>query len=536
MAHLTRPPFNPTRRALLVHGSALGATFALSSPAHARFPGPTSGSYPPALPYPFTLGVASGEPRSHAVVLWTRLAPTPELGDGGMPDMDVLVRYEVATDDGFRHIIRRGWTLAPAADGHTVHLDLIGLAPGWSYYYRFHAADYTSPIGRTRTAPAPGRIPETLRFAVASCQDFEDGLYTAHRHLADEALDLVIFLGDYIYEGAPRPGSSKVRHHTGAGEPITLPEYRVRYALYKSDPHLQAAHAAHPWVVSFDDHEVDNDWSADIPQDPAKQSREAFLARRAAAFQAWWEHQPLRHFQRPYDGGILAFRTIEYGSLARFYVLDTRQYRSVTEPCGYGTGPACDAVFDPSRTMLGAQQERWLMEELAASRTRWNFLAQQVPITRLDVGEPDGETELKLDKWDAYPAARRRLLEFIGKVRPGNPVVLTGDLHDGWVAQVKPDYDDSASPVVASEFIGQSISSDGDSTDESDDGAAVRLNGRNPHVIFHDNHRGYLRCTLGAGDLRAEFRAVNVVSTPGAAIYTRGSFVMADGNPVVEPD
>jgi alkaline phosphatase D len=535
MARTILPPFNPDRRLLLTKGAALGAALALTGPAKAISKLPAS-PYPNALPYPFTLGVASGEPRSHAVVLWTRLAPAPEVGDGGMPGMDVLVHYEVATDDGFHHIVHQGWTLAPAADAHTIHLDLNGLAPGWSYYYRFHAADYTSPVGRTRTAPAPGAVPDALRFAVTSCQDFEDGLYTAHRHLADETLDLVVFLGDYIYEGAPRPGSNKVRHHTGAGEPVTLPEYRVRYALYKSDPDLQTAHAAHPWVVSFDDHEVDNDWGGDIPQDPDRQSRDAFLARRAAAFQAWWEHQPLRHFQRPHDSGILAFRAIDYGSLARFYVLDTRQYRSLTEPCGYGTGPVCDAVFDPARTMLGTQQERWLMAELAASRTRWNFLAQQVPIARLDVGEPDGEMELKLDKWDAYPVARRRLLEFIGKVRPGNPVVLTGDLHDGWAAHIKPDFDDPTSPVVASEFIGQSMSSDGDSTDESGDGEAVRLNGRNPHVIFHDNHRGYLRCTLSASSLRADFRAVDVVSVPGAAIYTRASFVMVDGNPVAEPD
>lgn len=524
-----------SRRALLVRTAALGAGLALWRTLPASAGAVPIGPYVPGLGYPFTLGVASGEPRSRAVVLWTRLAPEPAAPDGGMPPLDVLVHYEVALDEQFRRIVRQGWTLAPAADGHSVHLDLEGLAPAHTYHYRFHAAGHVSPVGRTRTAPEPGMRVDALRFGVTSCQDFEDGYYTAHRHLAAEDLDLVLFLGDYIYEDAPRPGSDKVRHHTGAGEPVTLPEYRVRYALYKSDPDLQAAHAAHPWVVAFDDHEVDNDWSGDVPQDPDEQSTAAFLARRAAAFQAWWEHQPLRRQQRPHGDRILAYRALEFGALAQFHVLDTRQYRSLTEPCGYGTGPVCEAVLDPARTMLGERQERWLMHGLQRSPARWNLLAQQVPVARLDVGAPGGEVELKLDKWDAYPVARKRLFEFIGAARPGNPVVLTGDLHDGWVAQVRPDYEAPDSPVVASEFIGHSISSDGDGTDVSEDGAAVLANGRNPHVLYHHNHRGYLRCTLGPRALRVDFRTVDVVSAPGAGVHTRASFVVEDGNPVAMP-
>lgn len=491
--------------------------------------------------YPFTLGVASGDPLPGAVVIWTRLAPRPDLPGGGLPQRPLQVFWEVATDEHFRHRVRAGLAVAHPFDAHSVHVDVHGLKPGFVYYYRFHALGEWSPTGRTKTAPHLLDPVDRFRFAFTSCQDFEDGFYTAYRHLVQEDLDLVVFLGDYIYEGAPNPARETVRKHTGDGEPVSLDEYRIRYALYKSDPLLQAAHAAFPWVVTLDDHEVDNDWGGDIPQDPELQSREAFLERRAAAFKAFWEHQPLRLANRPHGDRMQLFRRLAFGDLVAFNVLDTRQFRSETEPCGFGTGPlsepvagglTCgDIVADPSRTMLGHRQERWLFDGLARSRARWNVLAQQVPVTRLDVGEANGPAEFKLDKWDAYPVARNRLFDFLQQVRPSNPVVITGDLHDNWVAHLKRNFDDPASETLACELIGTSISSDGDGAECSSEGERVLFNGRNPHVLFHNWRRGYVVCELTHGDWLTHFRILPYVEQEGAEILTRASFLLESGNP-----
>lgn len=530
-----------TRRSFVAGSAAAvaGAAFAPLWAAGARSIGFT-GFQHSGEGYPFALGVASGDPLPHAVVIWTRLAPWPDAAGGGIPHRPVGVFWQVAADDRFRHVVRSGHAVAHPLDAHSVHVDVQGLDPGYVYYYRFWALGEWSPIGRTKTAPPRGDRVDRLRFAFASCQDFEEGFYTAYRHLIDEDLDLVIFLGDYIYEGN-EPPEETVRQHTGDGEPITLDEYRIRYALYKSDPLLQAAHAAFPWVVTLDDHEVDNDWSADIPQDPEIQSREAFLQRRAAAFKAYWEHMPLRRFNRPAGPRMRLFRRLAFGDLVEFNVLDTRQFRSKSEPCGFGTGPLSEPVeggltcgeiiADPDRTLLGDRQERWLFDGLARSRARWNVLAQQVPIARLDVGDADGPPEFKLDKWDAYPAARDRLFDFLQRVRPSNPVVITGDLHDNWVAHLKRDFDDPDSKTLATELIGTSISTDGDGAECSDEGERVLFNGRNPHVLFHNFRRGYVVCELTPRDWLAHFRILPYVEREGADILTRATFLLEDGNP-----
>lgn len=480
--------------------------------------------------YPFTLGVASGDPLPDSVVLWTRLAPSPLETGGGMPQQAVMLRWEIAADERFRRSVLKGWAVAAPHDAHAVHVEVDGLAPGRDYWYRFIVAGEASAIGHTRTAPAPGQHQSRLRCAFASCQDYEDGLYTAYGHMAGEDLDLVVFLGDYIYEGAPSSSAAKVRQHAGDGETVTLEQYRQRYAQYKTDADLQAAHAAFPWMVTLDDHEVDNDWSAYIPQDPELQSTEAFLRRRAAAFQAYYEHMPLRAWSRPRGPTMRLYRRLGFGNLAEFNVLDTRQYRSLTEPCGYGTGPACDAVYDPERTMLGDRQEAWLYAGLRRSQARWNVLAQQVPVTRIDVGAGE-QQELKLDKWDAYPVARQRLFDFIAAQRPSNPVVISGDLHDAWVAHLKQDFDDPDSETLASEFVGTSISSDGDGAESSEDGINAFANGRNPHLLFHNYRRGYVSCELTQDQWLAHFRVVDFVEQPGAPLRTEASFAVEDGNP-----
>lgn len=531
-----------TRRLFLTAGAAAMAG-AAASPIWAmgtRMPG-AAGPRPRGDGYPFSLGVASGDPLPRAVVIWTRLAPRPDLPGGGLPPRPLKVFWEVALDERFRHPVRSGWTVAHPHDAHSVHIDAHGLQPGFVYYYRFRALDEWSPVGRTKTAPGPADPVDRFRFAFASCQDFEDGFFTAYRHMIGEDLDLVVFLGDYIYEGAPDPAKETVRKHTGDGEPVSLDEYRIRYGLYKSDPLLQAAHAAFPWVVTLDDHEVDNDWSADTPQDPEIQSREAFLERRAAAFKAFWEHMPMRIANRPNGSSMQIFRRFTFGDLVEFNVLDTRQFRSKSEPCGFGTGPLSEVlengltcrqvIADPGRTILGDRQERWLFNGLARSRARWNVLAQQVPISRLDVGEADGPPEFKLDKWDAYPAARDRLFNFLRQVRPSNPVVITGDLHDNWVAHLKRDFDDPASETLASELIGTSITSDGDGAECSAEGRRVLSNGRNPHVLFHNWRRGYVVCELTPRNWIAHFRILPFVDREGADILTRATFLLEDGNP-----
>ncbi len=520
------------RRAFLIKTAGLAAATAVMpcvalAPRAARSAGARAADG--RLAMPFKLGVASGDPLPDSVVIWTRLVRKPWEPGGGMPDRPVRVDWEVAADEAFRRPVRGGAAEARPQHGHAVHVEVGGLEPARTYWYRFRAGGEASPVGRTRTAPAPGARVGRLRFAFASCQNYEDGFYTAYKHMAEEDLDLVVFLGDYIYERAlgpvsGRPGPS----HWGQGEAISLAGYRMRYALYKSDPLLQAAHAAFAWVVTFDDHEVENDWGADVSQSKKPwRTREDFLARRAAAFQAYWEHMPLRLSSRPRGPDMQVFRRLTFGGLAAFNVLDTRQYRSRSRPCGTRTGPICPAALDPARTMLGARQERWLFDGLERSPARWNVLAQQVPMTQLDVGED--EPRFKLDKWDAYPAARARLFRFLAERKPSNPVVITGDVHDNWVALLKSDFNDPDSATLATEFIGTSISTRGDGAEQSEEGRIALA--KNPHVLFHNYRRGYVRCELTDKEWLSDFRTVPYIERPGAPISTRASFLLEDGNP-----
>ena len=320
--------------------------------------------------YPFTLGVASGDPLPDAVVLWTRLAPAPLEPFGGMEHVNVPVRWEVALDERFRDVVRRGTALARPEYGHSVHVDVRGLRPGREYFYRFAYRTEESPVGRTKTAPASSAAPAALAFAFASCQAYPDGFYTAYRHMADEDLDFVVHLGDYLYEYPLRQFGGARGQDLSSDydrETVTLDDYRGRYALYKSDADLQAAHAAFPWIVTFDDHEVENNWADEVSENnlPAPE----FLVRRAQAFRAYWEHMPLRLPQPPDGVDMRLHRRFRFGRLAEFNVLDTRQYRS-DQACGDGRDAGCAARLDPARTITGAEQERWLLDGLAGSRAR----------------------------------------------------------------------------------------------------------------------------------------------------------------------
>lgn len=462
-------------------------------------------SPPPPATDPFTLGVASGDPDATSVVLWTRLAPDP-LGGGGMPPGDVPVTVEVATDPGFASGMITQEATALEQYAHSVHVTISGLDPDSWYHYRFRLGDWTSAVGRTRTAPDPTVEPDSARIAVASCQNYRQGLYTAHRHLAAEGVDLVMWLGDYIYESGGRtPGP--VRPHN-SDQVTDLTGYRNRYASYKLDPDLQAAHAAAPWVVTWDDHEVDNNYAGDHSQDD--DPVDVFRARRAAAYQAWYEHQPVR-LPPPAGPDYAIHRTVRWGSLVTFLVLDSRQYRDA-QPCGDGVAVECAERTGP-RQMLGADQEAWLAAEVGAADTRWNALVQQVVFGYT----PILGTLFNLDQWDGYAAARQRVTDLLAG-GAGCPLVLSGDIHAFGFGDLLRSAEDTASPVIGAEIVSGSISSTPAVALEAIKGALLT---DNPHIRYVNGaNNGYVVATLSAETLSAEYRLVSTIAQPGGTIST----------------
>lgn len=471
--------------------------------------------------YPFSLGVASGDPTDDGFVIWTRLAARPLELDGGMPDEALKVDWEVAEDEAFSRVVARGAANAVPGWGHSVHVELAGLAPNRWYHYRFHLGGETSPAGRARTMPAPGTLPERLRFAFASCQHYETGLYTAYEHMLGEDVDLVFHLGDYIYEYAG--AENRVRKHVGP-EITTLPDYRQRLAQYRSDPALQAMHAAAPWLVTWDDHEFDNNCAADISEEDGI-DHTVFLKRRAAAYQAYYEHMPLRRASLPKGPDMGLHREVAFGDLARFFVLDTRQYRT-DQPCGDGNKAPCEEVYDPEATVLGREQKDWLFQGLGSSKAKWNALAQQIMMARVDrkAGE---EVTHSMDQWPGYERERRELLRFFHERKISNPVTFAGDIHSNWANELVADFDGLDGISVGTEFVGTSISSGGDGLAEPKNLAETLS--ENPFVKFHNAERGYVRCEVTPDTWRTDFRTVAYVSRPGAPLQTPASFLVESG-------
>jgi alkaline phosphatase D len=474
--------------------------------------------------YPFTLGVASGDPAPDGFVAWTRLAPDPIRG-GAMPLRPVPVRWEIAADDAFRRLVKRGEALALPDLAHSVHVEVSGLSPAREYFYRFVAGGDVSPIGRAVTAPALGASNSELRFAFVSCQHYEHGYYTAFRHLAGDNVDLVVHLGDYIYEyGIAKDAIPAIRRHDG-DEIISLTQYRNRYALYKSDPDLQSAHASAPFIVTWDDHEVQNNYANAISM--SKAPTEQFLARRAAAYQTYYEHLPLRRSAMPSGNAMHLYRRVPYGSLAMFSVLDERQYRS-DQPCGDGRKPRCAEALDSSRVMLGKEQEHWLLDGLAGSKAQWNFLANQVVLGDNMLRRPDETVDTyPLDTWNGYVAERQRILDFLATRRASNPVVLTGDIHVSIAMDLRADWANRAAPNVAVELVGTSISSGGDGQQIPEWGRWTL--GGNPHMKYFDGRRGYVRVNVSRDRLTADYRVVPLVTLPGGAVETSASFIVENG-------
>ncbi|MER6283615.1 alkaline phosphatase D family protein [Streptomyces sviceus] len=484
---------------------------------------------------PFTLGVASGDPLPGSVLLWTRLAPAPFEPDGGLPQQYVVVQWELASDESFSAPVRTGTAVAYPEYHHTLHVDVDGLDSDRVYYYRFKTGTWISGTGRTRTAPATSAAAASLSYAAVSCQAYHDGYYTAHRHLSQDDVDVVLHLGDYLYEyavnsaGGQRAYTDRKLPALFNRETMTLEDYRLRYALYKSDPDLRAVHAAHPFVVTWDDHEVENNYAGAISEndDPP----EEFLLRRAAAYRAYWENQPLRAAQQPSGPDAQLYRRLQWGTLAQFDVLDTRQYRSdqVYADTTHTGGTLQD---DPARTITGAAQESWLIDGWRASQALWNVMPQQVCFAqrKLDL---TAEPKMSMDAWDGYRASRRRILDGAKSAGVENLVVMTGDLHAAYAFDIKDDFDDPASRTLGTEFTATSVASGRDGAEKPATWDTYLK--ANPHLKFYDGRRGYVRVTLDRQQARADFRTVSAVTTPGAPISTAASFVTEAGDPGLTP-
>ena len=528
-----------SRRAWL--GLAVAGATTLWLPRSAR------GQAPRWTENPFGLGVASGAPTAETVVLWTRLLQAePEQAAALAAAGPVTVSWEVADDAQFRNPVRRGQVQADPALAHSVHAEVAGLASGRWYYYRFMAGGAVSPTGRTRTLPAADASVARWRMAYASCQKWEDGYFSAWRHLREEDVDAVLFLGDYIYE---YPGtSSRIRQPAG-GWVLTLDDYRRRYAQYKSDPDLQAMHQACPWLMGWDDHEVQNDYAGihpgnGGPRDPALPAD--FAKRRSAAYQAWYEHMPVpaSALVRALSGSatgntVRVHERLQLGRLASLHLLDGRQYRDAPVCTKDGlagsstVNPAsCPAWADPRRSLLGEAQERWLDQSLARRdtlETTWSLIGQQTVFGQRDF-RPGPGAVLTNDGWDGYAAARTRLTDALQRHRVPNPVVLGGDVHANWVGHVKADYAQPASATVGVEFCGTSITSRGGGNAQT----AQRL-AENPHFVFADaEEHGYGVTELTPTHLRTRLRVVDDVTRRDTRVRTLAAFEVAAGKPVLE--
>ena len=511
-----REPHDASRRAWLRGAVAIGALGMTG--AIARVAAPTRSGYP------FTLGIASGDPAPDGFVLWTRLAPDPLAADGGLDPYAIAVHWEIADDENFRHVVRAGVATARPERVHAVHVEATGLAPDRWYHYRFRCGDAYSATGRARTMPAAGWPASELHLVVASCQHYEHGWFAAHRHIAASAPDLVLHLGDYIYEGSY--GERVRRFETE--RPLTgLESYRARHAWYKLDADLQSAHAACPWLPIWDDHEVGNDYAADLPMND--EAYDLFAIRRAGAYRAWLEHMPVRAACR--DAGTRIHRRVAFGALAELHLLDDRQYRAA-QPCvargaGYAPNIAVDCAerSDPARSLLGTAQERWLHGGLSASNARWNLLGQQTLIAPFVSRNAQGADEVWSDGWDGYTATRSRLLDHVADQRIRNVVTFGGDVHAFYVNDLKRDFADEKAPAIATEFVTGSLT-----TDDVDHAAVLRDLPLNPHVrAFESRWRGWLDARLTSDHLDVSWRTLDDARNPAARVSTLAQYRVDDG-------
>lgn len=481
---------------------------------------------------PFALGVASGAPTANGVLLWTRL-----IGLGVEAPSAIPVQFEVWKADKPQSPVVAGEAVALRKLGYAVHAEVEGLQAGRWYEYRFMVGDATSPVGRTRTLPAPGSMPERLRLAYASCQRWEDGHYAAYHHMLADEPDMVVFLGDYMYEYASRKADVAVRTH-GLRHARTLDDYRARYALYRSDPALQAMHAACPWLITWDDHEVENDYAGVV----STAGTADLLAQRRAAYQAFYEFMPIRRSTwlrglASMEAGepLRIHQRVDLGRLASIHLLDNRQYRAAPL-CGPQPSARLAAVCNSAplvpRSMLGFDQEGWLrqgLEQAAAQGQRWNVIAQQTCFTPRNYPSGPGRW-YGTDLWDGFPDARQRLLNALVASGAKNPVFLGGDIHQNWVAHVHQDPYNTRSPVVAAEFCGTSISSSGVTQV-----AALRALARNPHCLLANSaYRGYGIVDITPRHMTVSLRVLDDVKLPDSGVSTLAKFRVSAGYSTVK--
>ena len=480
--------------------------------------------------FPFQLGVASGDPDSASMVLWTRLIATPD------PSLDLMVAVDLAIDENFDELVSSTLTTASAAYAHSVHQTPEGLDSDTWYHYRFRIGEHTSQTGRTRTLPAPGNDAPTLRFGFSSCQNWESGAYAAHRHLAAEDLDLFVWLGDYIYEYGPGNSgdvSSAGQRVHDSPEVTTLDGYRQRYALYKSDPFLQAHHAARPWVVTWDDHEVDNNHATNATEDG--QDMDAFMLRREAAYQAWWENMPVR-VPPPVSGeDFIIYRSFEWGDLVHLHMLDGRQFRSPQVTDGdpvalpglgnLGVRLLSDDSRNPEQSMLGSVQRQWLEAQVQSSTATWNVLGNQVYMHGLNAF-PGEVPAINTDTWDGYFGERRGLLETIGGT-DANLVVLSGDFHSSSAGDVRSDPFDPSGAVMATEFMAPAISS---TFPEALRGLAPLVLAVNPQVRNFSPENGFMTCEVQAETWTTRLHTLTDVMDENSPIAITATFTVDAGS------
>ncbi len=491
---------------------------------------------------PFQLGVASGSPESDSVVLWTRLFSAEFQADPSFATIDFPVQWEIARDPAFSDVVQRGVAVASSALGHSVHVEPAGLPAGQWFYYRFRLNEHLSRAGRTRTLPAAQSTPDLLRVAYCSCQNYEHGYFSAYQQMLKDQPDLVLFLGDYIYEYAGGRTKHPVRQ-IAQGWVTSLEDYRQRYAIYRQDPDLQAMHAACPWIVTWDDHEVQNDYAGTRPGSQGPDVPD-FVARRAAAYQAYYEHMPIRQstLTRGVDGllqgaELRLYQRLPFGRLASLTILDSRQYRS-PQACNPKARPggawidetSCDALSAPERTLLGKAQHDWLADQLAASHGfRWNIIGQQTVFSPW-VSPQKGRLLKRNDGWDGYPIDRQRILSTLQKRAVPNLVMLGGDIHEHWIGQIKADFNHPTSETLGVEFCGTSIAS----RTNGEASLPARL-AANPHFSFADaSYRGYGLAEFTPERMTVRLQAVRDPSQRNSDRFVLASFQVASGSTRIE--
>ena len=482
---------------------------------------------------PFGFGVASGDPDDVSIVLWTRLDP----GDSPLSaDQDVVV--DVAGDADFAELVSSTVVTARVEHGHSVHAIADGLQPDSWYHYRFRVGDHVSTTGRTRTAPSAGESVDRLRVGVSSCQNWELGTFVAHRHLAESELDLFVFLGDYVYEYAPNEPtvttSAGPRIHDGP-EPRDLDDYRRRYSQYRRDPDLQAHHAAHPWLVVWDDHEVDNNYAGLVPA--GGEPSDAFAARRHDAYRVWWEFTPVRTGP-PTPDGLRIHRTVGWGDLADIHMLDGRQYRDPQPTDGepvdipgagdLGARALGPTALDPDHTMLGSEQEVWFVGQVSSSSARWQLVGNQVMMHGIKAF-PGDVPVTPTDTWDGYHASREQLLERLADA--SNLVVLTGDFHSATIADLRSDPFDLARPIVGAELMAPAISSQFVEALRPIAPLALSIN---PQVRHFDPENGYIVCTVDTDKVIAELFIVDDVTDERSGVEMTARATIIAGTPGIE--